>query len=110
MKIKMHLKKLLIIWAVVLLSGCATAANYEKILNGWVGASEDNLLATWGPPNNVYSSGGMKYLTFGGASGMVFMRGMAIPVSCQTTFTIAEATRTITTWRYEGNACKANPS
>ena len=40
---------------------------------------------------------------------MVFMRGVAIPVSYQTTFTFAEVTRTITTWRYEGNACQASP-
>ena len=43
-----------------LLSGCATTANYEKILNSWVGTSVDNLVMQWGPPSNSYplSNGG----------------------------------------------------
>lgn len=44
----------------VLLSGCATTANYEKILNSWVGANVDNLVMRWGPPTSSYplSNGG----------------------------------------------------
>jgi hypothetical protein len=42
------------------LSGCATTANYEKILNTGVGSPADNLIAPWGPPTSSYplSDGG----------------------------------------------------
>ena len=44
----------------VVLSGCATTANYEKILSSWVGSNVDNLVMSWGPPVNSYplSNGG----------------------------------------------------
>ena len=44
----------------VLLTGCATTANYEKILNSWVCSNVDNLVMQWGPPANSYplSNGG----------------------------------------------------
>ncbi|WP_350297087.1 hypothetical protein [Limnohabitans sp. Rim8] len=42
------------------LGGCATTANYEKLLKSWVGSNVDNLVMRWGPPANSYplSSGG----------------------------------------------------
>jgi hypothetical protein len=36
------------------LAGCATRANYEKILNTWVGKPVDKLVLSWGPPNSSY--------------------------------------------------------
>jgi hypothetical protein len=44
----------------VLLSGCATTANYEKMLSSWVGSHVDNLVSKWGPPRSSYplSDGG----------------------------------------------------
>jgi len=46
--------------SISLLSGCATTANYEKILDTWVGSHVDNLVATWGPPQGSFdlSDGG----------------------------------------------------
>ena len=43
-----------------ILSGCATTANYEKILNSWVGNHVDNLISQWGSPASTYrlSDGG----------------------------------------------------
>ncbi|MDA8362971.1 MAG: hypothetical protein M0Z84_03950 [Gammaproteobacteria bacterium] len=45
---------------IVMFAGCATTANYEKILQSWVGGSEDDLVQAWGPPQSSYplSSGG----------------------------------------------------
>lgn len=44
----------------LVLSGCATTANYENILNSWTGSNVDNLVMQWGPPSNSYplSNGG----------------------------------------------------
>lgn len=36
-----------------ILSACATTANYEKILQSWVGSEEIDLIRKWGPPNKV---------------------------------------------------------
>jgi hypothetical protein len=42
------------------ISGCATTANYEKVLNTWVGVHVDSLVSSWGPPQGSYklSDGG----------------------------------------------------
>jgi len=36
------------------LSGCATTVKYEAKLNTWIGASENDLIASWGVPDKVY--------------------------------------------------------
>lgn len=38
----------------MVLSGCATTARYEALLNTWVGDNEDSLVSSWGPPQNIY--------------------------------------------------------
>jgi hypothetical protein len=47
-------KEFLIIAFVGILSGCATTANYKKILNTWVGSHVDNLVSSWGPPQGSF--------------------------------------------------------
>lgn len=44
----------------VILTSCATTANYESILNSWIGTHADGLVTSWGSPQNSYplSSGG----------------------------------------------------
>jgi len=44
----------------LLLSGCATTAKYEKILGSWVGSHVDDLAISWGPPQSSFplSNGG----------------------------------------------------
>ena len=120
--------KKILLWLLVLLTGCATTANYEKSLNSWVGASESSLVDQWGPPSSVYESSGVKYLTYnksrsgyvpgvapsyqttyvgntaytsavGGSAGYGFTN------SCTTTFSIRN--NVISSWRWEGNACRS---
>ena len=40
------------ILGLLLLTGCATTAGYEKVLSSWVGQSADHLISTWGTPAN----------------------------------------------------------
>jgi hypothetical protein len=40
---------------VLVFCGCATTAKYEEKLNIWIGASADNLIATWGRPHDWIS-------------------------------------------------------
>ena len=57
--------KYLGIMFVILLYGCATTANYEKILDKWVGLHVDNLISSWGPPRSSYKlSDGSEVIEF----------------------------------------------
>lgn len=122
------MKKILITCLVIsTLVGCATTANFEKMLSTWVGASEDSLISRWGPPSRVYQSGSNKYLTFDrSSSGYVpgtsptyqttvigntaytqsygGSAGYAYTQSCSVTFTVVN--NQVATWRWEGNACR----
>ena len=121
--------KWLLLWiTLVILSGCATTANYEKILNSWVGSEEVDLIRKWGPPQQSYESGGHKFLAYS-SSRNVYMPGTTpsyttmyigntaytnpvggspgynIGMRCVTTFEIVE--NRIVSWRWEGNDCRA---
>lgn len=46
----------------LLVAGCGAA--YEARLNQWMGKSEADLVASWGPPDSVRVDGPDKYLTY----------------------------------------------
>lgn len=55
------------------LGGCATSANYEKILNSWVGAYDSQLVSAWGPPQNSYiSNDGKRFLEYSSHTNIPF--------------------------------------
>jgi hypothetical protein len=109
--------------------GCATQEGYEKVLSSYVGSTEAALLAQWGPPDTFYSSdASTKYLTYSKSqSGYVpgvpptyqtscsFGFCTTLPIggspgysytdTCKTSFKIVGGT--ITSWRYQGSACRA---
>lgn len=110
------------------LTGCATTANYEKILNTWVGASEVSLIRKWGPPQQSYETSGHKFIVYTRSSS-VYIPGIAptytttvvgktaytssvggtpgqtIATNCKTTFEIADGK--VLSWQWQGNDCKA---
>lgn len=110
------------------LAGCATTANYEKILNSWIGNTELDLIRKWGPPQQSHETGGRKFLVYT-SSRNVYIPGTEpsytttvigntaytnpvggtpgenIGLSCQTTFEISGDR--IVSWRWEGNDCTA---
>jgi len=121
-------RRLLFAFVVIALAGCATTANYEKILNSWVGATELELVRKWGPPQQTYEAGGHKFLAYANTRN-VYIAGTApsytttyigktaytnsvggspaqnINMSCQTTFEIAD--EKVVSWQWKGNDCKA---
>jgi hypothetical protein len=120
-----------IILFVFLLAGCATSAQYEKFLDSWVGSDERRLVEVWGSPSIVYEHPPLRYLTYNKTStvhepgtlltfhpewlGNSLFMGQTLDSSgnsstrnCNTTF-ILEG-QIIKSWRYEGNACRANES
>ncbi len=57
--------RFMLIMLAAVLAGCATTANYERALNTWVGVNADNLVVSWGPPQNSYTlSDGGKVLEY----------------------------------------------
>lgn len=59
------IKAITLVALISLISGCATTKNYESILDTWLGSSADDLVASWGPPQNSYTlSDGGKVLEY----------------------------------------------
>lgn len=124
----MQKNTLLALCASVILAGCATTANYEKLLSSWVGHSELELIRAWGSPVGQYESGGVRFVTYeqrrnvfipgtnptyqtniiGNTAYTTAVGGSPaynIPLSCRTTFEIQN--ERVTSWRWEGNGCKS---
>lgn len=110
------------------ISGCATQKKYQSILNTWLGASENQLISSWGPPDNVYESDSSKFLTYTTSRNVVLGQtnasytttvigntaytagsggspGRNYNMSCRTTFEIRAGK--IFRWSYKGNDCTA---
>jgi hypothetical protein len=51
----MWMKIVVLMMTISLFFGCATTANYEKILQSWVGSNIDQLVSAWGPPHSSYT-------------------------------------------------------
>ena len=127
------MKKIILLLSIafsVFLTGCATTAGYEKILNTWLGETEDHLIQKWGVPNAVYDNGNKRYLVYI-YQNAVYLPGTAptyyssydsitrtvttTPVGgysgktinfyCKTTYTIDNGV--ITYWQWQGNGCTA---
>jgi hypothetical protein len=122
------MKRLTLVAMLVALAGCATTANYEKMLNSWIGVQEIELVRSWGPPANSYSVGSNKFLVYNSSRSMV-MPGVAptytattygnttyvnsaggtpayqLNLNCQTTFEIQGERIVSYSWR--GNNCTA---
>jgi hypothetical protein len=117
--------------------GCATpasrAADYEKALAPWQGASEEALVARWGPPQAQEQIGHGRWLTYvvrstappaptvafsiggfgfgGGRTAVGGGVGAAVPVgqpaapTCTTRFLIEDGK--VSSWTFEGAGCGA---
>jgi hypothetical protein len=109
----------------LLLVGCATSANYGKIINSWVGSTENKLVSSWGPPLGSYvKDDGSKILTYqqSGSYNLpgvqvidsmtgfpVNTSGPTVATSCRTRFNISSSGK-ITSGSWQGNSCIAtNP-
>jgi hypothetical protein len=84
--------------AMVMVAGCATIHDYETLINGWVGHSEDELVQVWGPPTSVYQSASTRYLTYARSNAC----GERSCV-CNTHFEFANGR--ITSSRWDGDGC-----
>lgn len=122
--------KLYVLIVSLLLTGCATTAKYEQMLESWIGAPEKELIYAWGVPVRSYSvDNNLKFLTFRddrtlyipggpstsytkfyGNSMTTTTYGNNAPttlgLTCETTFGIRYGL--VVSYRYEGNNCVTN--
>ena len=108
------------------LGACASNEKYTKMIQQWVGADEDALIASWGAPSSHYQTDQAKYLTYDNrhqnyipptpSSVQIIRQGDAVfarPIpgspgysytsECRTTFTIQN--KRIVNATSTGNAC-----
>lgn len=127
MKMRLPVIPFMVLLASVI-TGCGTTANYEKVLQSWVGQWEGSLVEAWGVPDGTYTSGDVKFLTYmKSRSGYVpgtsptystqiigntaytssygGSPGYSFTLTCKTTFKIMGGR--VVGWSHEGNHCKA---
>ncbi|WP_392561070.1 hypothetical protein RHO12_07675 [Orbus sturtevantii] len=125
----MKIKLLISCIFILILAGCATTAKYEKILDSWVGASEQQLIESWGIPDGTYEAGNLKFLSYRYSDQRILYGSPPVYVSnvrkgriytdvvggtpdmivsnwCKTTFTIEK--EKVIKWTFNGNSCIAN--
>jgi hypothetical protein len=108
------------LWFILLLlgTGCATTAQYERNLQSWLGHDVNHLISKWGPPSSDFalSNGNKIYTWVDHGANISYANyspyantaiGFTSPTSCKTSFTIDQNGRIIE-WRYEGNNCRAS--
>lgn len=112
----------------LLLTGCATTAQFEEKLKTYVGLSEDEVVQRLGPPDNVYETSETRYLTYARSvsgyvpgvapryqTNVVGNTAYTTPVggspgygytnSCRVSFGLKSGRVAI--YRYEGNGCRS---
>jgi len=124
------MKKLILgIIAAFTLVSCATTEKYEKVLNTWIGATELDLVRKWGAPQKTYEVSNKKFIVYhnsrtayipGQQPSYVTQRdflgnytttstggygGYNVTYTCTTTFEFDKGK--VSSWSWEGNACKA---
>lgn len=121
----MRIRFMLGLAAVLVLSGCATHANYERMLQGFMDMKEEDIVFRWGPPDRVYDAGGKRYIAYNrrdswtdwGSPAMsetIIEKGRVRTVNrsgtppitytnvCETTFEISNGVVTRASWRGDG--------
>ena len=90
------MKKLLVPLLVIIISGCV---NTSEVLNSWIGASEDQLVSTWGVPTSTYKlNNGFKLIEYKRLTGIYGQN------HCTRTFTI-NTSGIVTNWKQTGLGC-----
>lgn len=99
-----------------ILAACETTSGDQSIMNSWMGAQEDDLVRSWGPPVQSYESGGRKFIVYeshrniylpgtaAGAGAIGGSPGMNVNLSCTTTFELNGSK--VILWANKGNDCK----
>lgn len=122
------MRYLLLLSYFTLLLGCASTDGYKKVLDSWIGVSEDRLFDSWGYPASsfeapngntvyIYSSSGQFTMptqtnsTYSAYGNSVYGQstttgGQTVNLSCITYFEV-DNVGFVVDWRFKGNNCRA---
>lgn len=97
------MKKFFLLCILGILTSCVslTSQNQEK-LNSWYGASESDLIRSWGMPNSTYNLKDEKFVAFEKSS-MHSYQGTAHTSYCKVTFTLINDK--VAAWNYNDDLC-----
>ena len=85
------MRRFSLILTVILVGACATETRYVDVLNNWLGAEEDELIASWGAPRSVHKVHPVeRELTY-------------VRHDCETTFIVINGY--VRMWKYRGKEC-----
>lgn len=97
------MRTLLLATTLALLAGCVTPG-FKRNLEGWVGATQQELEAAWGRPDGGYTqSDGDRVLLYSYRQD-VPSEGFLIPLWCRAWMEIGTDGR-VKSWAYDGNSC-----
>lgn len=124
----MKFRALIAVLVIALLSGCATSAKYNAILDTWMWHDVNELVNSWGYPQNSFKAPNGNTVYVYGSSGSYTMPtqtnttynvvgntvygnsyttgGQTLNFWCRTFFEVNDQ-NIIVNWRWEGNNCKA---
>ena len=124
-----HYARICCLFALLWLAACATEQNYQLMLKGWLGASEQDLINGWGIPDKTYDTKTSRFVAYYhhytrvdpgfepsyhtvvvDAHTAYAMPMGGIPPSvrdmiCETTFELHKGR--VVSWNYRGNNCVA---
>jgi hypothetical protein len=97
--------------------GCATAGQFRKKMDSWLGGDVNRAIQAWGPPSNTYTlPNGQRMFTWlhvGGTlvtanynSYLNMITAGSVTYWCEVSFT-AQPSGVIATWSARGNSCRA---
>lgn len=113
----------LVLFSLVILTGCVTKQEHEDALSSWFGSTEKQLVDSWGVPTSFYELDGKRYLTYSNSSqvmvggtaptttydyyGNAYTSGGTPPIMITSNCTIIMVVEDglISEWKYEGNDC-----
>ena len=120
------MKHLLITIVAIVVTACATEAEYKRVMENWIGDPETELVSAWGVPDRVHEAeDGGRLITYDRRRQAKWMSSTdgvyddatdlytgntfefathSANYQCETTFTVENDT--ITAYSYRGNDCK----
>jgi hypothetical protein len=120
------MKHLLITIVAIVVTACATEAEYKRVMENWIGDPETELVSAWGVPDRVHEAeDGGRLITYDRRRQAKWMSSTdgvyddatdlytgntfgfathSVNYQCETTFTVENDT--ITAYSYRGNDCK----
>ena len=100
------MKKLILLVASATMLGCVT---FKGVMNEWIGASKNEFVAAWGPPQEREADAGMEFYMYkygeGGWRGSFNRYGGGFSSGPYCTISVTFSNDRVVAYRYQGSNC-----